>query len=176
MIFALTTTAGAQASTWYGAGSCSARGQYATCVASGNASHPSGIYVHVNTGVNQRITVLWSVVCWKGTGAGPHLRPRTSGAYIASRPHTFVMTVGPGRKITHMHWSSWGRSNAWGHGTLYVGGARWNRIGLPPSTSTETATSQCEPAITPVSTSAPEARPTTGDGPGLGTNGSRTGP
>jgi hypothetical protein len=99
MIFALTVPTGAQAGTWYGAGSCTARGQYATCVASGNASHPSGIYVHVNTGVNQRITVQWSVVCWKGTGAGSR-----SGQFTVYTPAT--------HKISHPYYHPAGCSVA----------------------------------------------------------------
>ena len=40
--------------------------------------------------------------------------------YQAYKPHTFVMTEGPLGKITGMHWSSWGRTSAWGRGTLKV--------------------------------------------------------
>lgn len=60
----------AQASTRYSAGSCKAYGQYATCVASHNAWHPSTIRVHVHTNATQWVKVYWSVVCWKGTSAG----------------------------------------------------------------------------------------------------------
>jgi hypothetical protein len=55
----------------YHAGSCTAEGQFATCVASGTAYNPTTINVHVNaprTGLP--IFVAWSVVCAKGDGAG----------------------------------------------------------------------------------------------------------
>ena len=55
----------------YDAGSCSAEGQYATCVASGTAYNPTTIRVHVSaprTGLP--IFVAWSDVCVKGDGAG----------------------------------------------------------------------------------------------------------
>jgi hypothetical protein len=99
VMVALAGTTGAQASTWYGAGSCKAYGQYATCVASGNAWHPSGIYVHVNTGVNQWITVYWSVVCWKGTSAGSR-----SGQFTVYTPAT--------HKISHPYYHPRGCSVA----------------------------------------------------------------
>jgi hypothetical protein len=67
---ALTAAVPAQASTRYNAGSCTARGQYATCVAGGNATRPSTIRVHVTTNASQWVTVYWSDVCSKGTGAG----------------------------------------------------------------------------------------------------------
>lgn len=70
VIAALGGAAAAQASTTHYAGSCTARGQYATCVAGGNAYHPSTIYVHVHTNASQWIKVYWDVVCSKGTGAG----------------------------------------------------------------------------------------------------------
>src|SRR5436309_1038424 len=70
VIAALSSAAMAQASTNYHAGSCTARGQYATCVASGNAYHPSTMYVHVHTSRSQWIRVYWSLVCSKGSGAG----------------------------------------------------------------------------------------------------------
>jgi hypothetical protein len=67
---ALTAAVPAQASTRYNAGSCTARGQYAICVASGNATRPSTIRVHVRTNASQWMRVYWDVVCSKGTGAG----------------------------------------------------------------------------------------------------------
>ena len=62
--------ASAQASTTYRAGACTARGQFATCVAGGNATRPSTMYVHVHANAGQWVTVYWSDVCSKGTGAG----------------------------------------------------------------------------------------------------------
>jgi len=55
----------------YHAGSCTAEGQFAICVASGTAYNPTTINVHVNaprTGLP--ISVAWDVVCAKGDGAG----------------------------------------------------------------------------------------------------------
>jgi hypothetical protein len=71
------------------AGSCTARGQYATCVASGNANHPVTIEVHVRSSHRgQRVSVTWSDVCSKGTGVGMR-----NGSYTAKTVST--------RKIKH---------------------------------------------------------------------------
>jgi hypothetical protein len=71
------------------AGSCTARGQFATCVASGNAVRPATIYVHVRSSHRgQRVSVTWSDVCSKGFGAGER-----SGSYSARTVST--------RKIKH---------------------------------------------------------------------------
>ena len=73
----------------YHAGSCSAEGQYATCVASGTAYNPTVIRVHVSaprTGLP--IFVAWSVVCAKGDGAG-------------SRSGQYQTVTDSNRKIKH---------------------------------------------------------------------------
>lgn len=71
------------------AGACTARGQYATCVASGTAYHPVTIEVHVRSSHRgQHVSVTWSDVCTKGDGAGSR-----SGSYNAK-------TVS-NRKISH---------------------------------------------------------------------------
>ena len=55
----------------YHAGSCTAEGQFATCVASGTAYNPTTINVHVNAPRSGLpIFVAWDVVCAKGSGAG----------------------------------------------------------------------------------------------------------
>jgi hypothetical protein len=51
-------------------GQCSAHGDFATCVASGNINHPSEIIAHVHANPNQQLSGAWSMVCGKGTGAG----------------------------------------------------------------------------------------------------------
>jgi hypothetical protein len=75
------STAAASAST--GIGSCSAQGQYATCVASGTASRPITITVSVTASPNQSVYVAWSTVCSQGTGAGS-----SSGSFTAQTPVT----------------------------------------------------------------------------------------
>lgn len=61
------------------AGSCTARGQYATCVASGTAYSPATIRVHVRSSHRgQPVYVSWTDVCTKGLGAGSR-----SGSYHA---------------------------------------------------------------------------------------------
>jgi hypothetical protein len=52
-------------------GSCRAHGQFATCVASGNANHhPVTIVLHVRATPTQAISGSWSMTCAKGFGAG----------------------------------------------------------------------------------------------------------
>jgi hypothetical protein len=51
-------------------GHCSARGDFAICVASGNINHPNEIFVHIQASPNQSISGSWSMVCSKGSGAG----------------------------------------------------------------------------------------------------------
>lgn len=87
VLVAITGATAAQASTWHGAGTCTAQGQYATCVASGNAYRPSGIAIYVDTGVHQSITVYWTVVCTKGTGAGSR-----SGHFTFYTPRTHYIS------------------------------------------------------------------------------------
>jgi hypothetical protein len=75
----------------YNAGSCSAEGQYATCVASGTAYNPATINVHVSaprTGLP--IFVAWSDVCAKGDGAGTasgHFRTVTDSDRTIRHPY-----------------------------------------------------------------------------------------
>jgi hypothetical protein len=54
----------------YGAGGCSARGDYATCVASGTAYRPKGIEVRTYATPNQKVDVDWTMICAQGSGAG----------------------------------------------------------------------------------------------------------
>jgi hypothetical protein len=49
---------------------CTAQGDYATCVTSGNVNHPVRISVHVLASPNQEISGYWSMTCSKGSGAG----------------------------------------------------------------------------------------------------------
>jgi hypothetical protein len=61
------------------AGHCTARGEYATCVAGGTANSPVTIRVHVRSShKGQHVYVAWSDVCTKGDGAGSR-----SGSYNA---------------------------------------------------------------------------------------------
>lgn len=67
---ALTATA-ASAGTVTQIGQCGARGDYATCDASGTARGPvAGIEVRVYAAPNQQVEVYWDVVCSYGKGAG----------------------------------------------------------------------------------------------------------
>ncbi|HEY1617251.1 MAG TPA: hypothetical protein VGG25_06510 [Streptosporangiaceae bacterium] len=85
----LTGTSSAATAKVHHAGSCHARGEYATCVASGTAYDPTTIHVHVKSSHRgQHVYVAWSVVCTKGTGAGTR-----SGHYHA--------TTISNRKISH---------------------------------------------------------------------------
>ncbi len=68
-------------STVHHAGSCTASGQYAICVASGNAWHPRRIRVHVHAAPDQHVSVAWDMVCSKGSGAGSR-----SGSFTAYTP------------------------------------------------------------------------------------------
>ena len=64
-------------------GSCSAQGQFATCVASGTANRPITITVTVTASPNQSVFVAWDAVCSLGTGAGS-----SSGSFTATTPVT----------------------------------------------------------------------------------------
>jgi hypothetical protein len=52
------------------AGSCTAQGDFAICDASGTASHPVTIRVHVSASPSQSVLVSWDMTCSKGLGAG----------------------------------------------------------------------------------------------------------
>ena len=72
----------ASAATVHQIGSCTARGDFATCVASGNARHhPLKIVLHVRATPTQSVSGSWSMVCTKGTGAGSK-----SGNYHGGTP------------------------------------------------------------------------------------------
>ena len=62
-------------------GKCSARGNYATCVASGSVNHPHALFVKVASRPRQRVAVYWSTVCSRGYGAGSK-----SGSFKARTP------------------------------------------------------------------------------------------
>jgi invasion protein IalB len=62
---AATTTAQART-----VGSCRARGEYATCVASGTVNNPLRLYVHVAASPRQKVSGAWDVTCSEGDGAG----------------------------------------------------------------------------------------------------------
>jgi hypothetical protein len=64
-------------------GSCSASGDYATCVASGTANNPITITVTVTSSPDQSVYVAWDAVCSQGTGAGSK-----SGSFTADTPVT----------------------------------------------------------------------------------------
>lgn len=57
----------------------SASGDYAVVFASGTATKPVAVYVQVLAAPRQPVSVNWSVVCSKGTGAGSK-----SGDYTTS--------------------------------------------------------------------------------------------
>ena len=64
-------------------GSCSAQGEFATCDASGTASHPLTITVTVTSSPDQSVSVYWDADCSQGTGAG-----LSSGNFTATTPVT----------------------------------------------------------------------------------------
>jgi hypothetical protein len=79
------STAAASASTIFG--SCSAQGDFATCVASGTATRPITITVSVTSSPDQQVYVAWSDVCSQGTGAGS-----SSGSFTAQTPVSRVVS------------------------------------------------------------------------------------
>jgi hypothetical protein len=81
-----TGPAGAAAPRVHHAGSCTAQGDFATCVASGNTTFPVRIRVHVHARPNQHVLVAWETVCSKGTGAGSK-----SGQFHAVTPVNHLM-------------------------------------------------------------------------------------
>ena len=65
-------------------GECTAHGNFATCVASGHIHRPSKIYVSVYTRPNHlSVTIYWSMVCSKYSGAG-----NSSGHFTTTTPRT----------------------------------------------------------------------------------------
>lgn len=78
----------APAATTYRDGACTALGQYATCVAGGNATRPFVLDVHVQVGRSQWIRVYYDAVCGKGFGAG-------------SKSGSFRIWVARGRTAAH---------------------------------------------------------------------------
>ncbi len=62
-------------------GSCSAQGDFATCIASGTATRPITITVSVTSSPDQNVFVTWNAVCSQGTGAGS-----SSGSVTAQTP------------------------------------------------------------------------------------------
>jgi hypothetical protein len=62
-------------------GSCTAQGDFATCVASGTADGPATLTVTVTSSPDQQVYVAWSDVCAEGTGAGS-----SSGSFTAQTP------------------------------------------------------------------------------------------
>lgn len=54
----------------YHAGRCYAAGGFAICSASGTATRPVSIHLHVRAEPNQKVSGAWDVVCSKGLGVG----------------------------------------------------------------------------------------------------------
>ena len=72
----------ASAAVTHHAGSCRISGDFATCVASGNATGGiKNIYAHVSASPNQSVAVAWSMTCVKGSGAAS-----SSGHFTATTP------------------------------------------------------------------------------------------
>lgn len=63
----------------YGAGSCTSKGEFAACSASGTATRPFALYVHYASAPRQKLTVIWADTCSKG----PSVASR-SGQFNAS--------------------------------------------------------------------------------------------
>lgn len=70
----------APAVTYKRIGSKTSSGDFAIAIASGTANRPRGIYVAVFAKPSQTVSVNWTVVCSKGTGAGSK-----SGDYKTTR-------------------------------------------------------------------------------------------
>lgn len=61
---------------------CRARGEFATCVAGGNARHhPLKIVLHVRSDPKQSVSGAWDMTCAKGSGAGS-----THGSFHSGTP------------------------------------------------------------------------------------------
>jgi hypothetical protein len=68
--------------------SCRAQGDFAICVASGNARHqPVTIVVHVRATPRQSVLVSWDIVCSKGFGAGSSSGQFHSGTPVNRKMH-----------------------------------------------------------------------------------------
>lgn len=81
MLFTALPVSAATAAKAHRAGSCTAEGDFATCVAGGNASSPRLIYIHASSSPGQSVQVFWNDVCGEGTGAGSK-----SGQFTARTP------------------------------------------------------------------------------------------
>jgi hypothetical protein len=68
-------------------GSCTAQGDYATCVASGTVNKPITIDVTVTSSPDQPVFVAWDDTCSQGTGAGSD-----SGSFTATTPKTTAIS------------------------------------------------------------------------------------
>jgi hypothetical protein len=76
----------ASATTIYGgsvhhAGHCYAAGGFAICTASGTATEPRTIHLHVKAEPNQHVSGAWESVCTRGTGVGSR-----SGSFSGTTP------------------------------------------------------------------------------------------
>jgi hypothetical protein len=69
-------------------GSCSAGGQYATCVATGSVNNPASVSVTVTASSNQSVSVAWADTCSEGLGVGSG-----SGSFSAETPVTQKITL-----------------------------------------------------------------------------------
>ena len=69
----------ASATTYYPAGSCSSKGEFAACSASGTGTDPYAFYVHYATWPRQSLTVYWAITCSKGASTASN-----SGHFSAS--------------------------------------------------------------------------------------------
>jgi Ricin-type beta-trefoil lectin domain len=76
----LTSATAARAST---VATCSAHGEFATCVAGGSTNNPITIDVTVTSSPDQPVFVAWDDTCSQGSGAGGD-----SGSFTASTPVT----------------------------------------------------------------------------------------
>jgi hypothetical protein len=90
IILVAAVAAGAVAAVAWGSASriiarASASGDFATVVASGHAQGPHGFFVRVLARPRQRLTVDWTVICSKRTGAGAGAGSK-SGRFDARAP------------------------------------------------------------------------------------------
>ena len=87
-IASASTATATGSSTVHQAGTCRARGDFASCITSGNATAPISIHVHVHANPRQSVFVDWETICSLGSGAGSR-----SGQFTATTPIRHIMRM-----------------------------------------------------------------------------------
>jgi hypothetical protein len=71
---------------YYAGPGCKAQGDFAICVAGGNAVRPAKIVLHVSASPGQQVSGAWDSVCARGFGAGSR-----SGSFSGRAPLTRIV-------------------------------------------------------------------------------------